>query len=311
MKNGHLLEIDIRNDGNRPSDAEEIAKKFADDFSILAIIGHHSSESTKAALHIYEPRSIAVISPTSTSSELNDRTFFRTVGSTKAIASMYTQHIKAKLKLDKIAIIYHSENGFSETLKDDFENAFRRRGGQVTQSLNIIDISLNIIDSIREIKEESDAVLVISSIETNSIAITIAVENFDLPQSHKLQLLFTTSLPEIPTLEKGVKALEGTVLVSPCVAKASVYMEKARSRWEQEIDWRVATSYDATQAIIEAINKSTVVTRKSILENLETMVLDVDRTSGFGLSWSDTDYHTNARQQYSVWQVRHGRFEEI
>ena len=219
-KNGRLLEIDIRNDGNRPSDAEEIAREFADDLSILAIIGHHASESTKAALHIYEPRSIAVISPTSTSSTLSGRTFFRTVGSTQAVASTYTQHIKSQLNLDKIAIIYHSGNGFSETLKDDFKNAFRSRGGQVTQSFNIIDISLNIIDSIREIKEKSDAVLVISSIETNSVAIAIAVENFNLPQSQQLQLLFTTSLPETPTLEKGGKALEGTVLAD-CLTQVS------------------------------------------------------------------------------------------
>ena len=316
-KNGRLLEIDIRNDGNRPSDAEEIAQKFADDLSILAIVGHHSSESTKAALHIYEPRSIAVISPTSTSSTLSGRTFFRTVGSTQAVAIKYTDYIMDCLKLDKIAVIYHRGNTFSGTLKDDFEHAFSRRigskgeRGQITQPLDITDVSLHILESIEKIKQESDAVLVISSIETNSVAIAIAFENFNLPQSQQLQLLFTTSLPETPTLEKGGKALEGTVLVSPCLAEASVYMKKARSRWEQEIDWRVATSYDATQAIIEAINKSTVVTRESILENLETMVLDVDRTSGFGLNWSDTDYHANAQQQYSVWQVRHGRFEEI
>jgi ABC-type branched-subunit amino acid transport system substrate-binding protein/DNA-binding CsgD family transcriptional regulator len=316
-KNGCLLEIDIRNDGNRRSDAEEIAKKFADDLSILAIIGHHSSESTKAALHIYELRSIAVISPTSTSSTLSGRTFFRTVGSTKTVAIKYTDYIMDYLKLDKIAVIYHKGNTFSETLKTDFKHAFNQRigpkgkRGQITQSLDILDVSLNILESIEEIKQESDAVLVISSIETNSVAIAIAVENFNLPQSQQLQLLFITSLPETPTLEKGGKALEGTVLVRPCLARASVYVEKARNRWEQEIDWRSATGYDATQAIIEAINRSTVATRKSILENLEAIVLDVDRTSGFGLSWSDTDYHANVHQQYGIWQVRHGRFEEI
>jgi branched-chain amino acid transport system substrate-binding protein len=257
-----------------------------------------------------------VISPTSTSSTLSGRTFFRTVGSTKAVAIKYTDYIIDYLRLDKIAVIYHRGNTFSETLKTDFEHAFSQRigskgeRGQIT-SFDIKDVSLNISESIEEIKQESDAVLVISSIETNSVAIAIAVENFNLPQSQQLQLLFTTSLPETPTLEKGGKALEGTVLVRPCLARASVYVEKARNRWEQEIDWRSATGYDATQAIIEAINRSTVATRKSILENLEAIVLDVDRTSGFGLSWSDTDYHANVHQQYGIWQVRHGRFEEI
>ena len=41
------------------------------------------------------------------------------------------------------------------------------------------------------------------------------------------------------------------------------------------------------------------------------MVLNANQTPGFDLSWSDTDCHTNAYRQYSVWQVHHGRFEEI
>jgi ABC-type branched-subunit amino acid transport system substrate-binding protein len=293
-KNGRLLEIDIRNDGNRPSDAKEIAKKFAEDLTILAIIGHHSSESTKAALSIYESNSIAVISPTSTSSELSGRNFFRTVGSTQAVASKYAQYIKEHLNL-KIAVIYHRGNEFSETLKDDFEHAFKSGRGEITQWFNITtDVSLNIMETIRKIKKENDAVLVISSIETNSIAIAIAHENFNLPQSQRLQLLFTTSLPEIPLLEKGGNAVEGAVLVSPCLSQESVYMEQARSRWGQEINWRVVTSYNATQTLIKAIkNSSTVVTRESILENLE----NTDRA--------------NSLARYSVFKVRNSRFEEI
>ena len=311
-KNGRLMEIDIRNDGNQQSDAEEIAINFVDDPSILAIEGHHSSESTEAALGIYESRSIAVISPTSTSSRLSRSNFFRTVGSTNAVARKYTQFIRENLKLDKIAVIYHRGNEFSETLKNDFECAFISKRGQITESLDIItDVSLNILETIREIKKESDAVLIISSIETNSVAIAIATENSNLQPHEKLQLLFTTSLPETLALEKGGKALEGAFLVSPCLAKTSVYMQTASSRWGQEVNWRSATSYDATQAIIRAIESSAEVSRAAILENLKTIDLPIDRTSGFGLSWSATGDRANTKIRYGVWQVRHGRFEEI
>jgi branched-chain amino acid transport system substrate-binding protein len=317
-KNGRLLEIDIRNDGNRQSDAKEIAKKFAEDLTILAIIGHHSSESTKAVLSIYEQKSIVVISPTSTSSQLSGRTFFRTVGSTKAIASKYTQYIMDYLNLDKIAVIYHRGNEFSETLREDFENTFSRsrgkRGqrGQITQSIDITDISLNILESMEDIKKESDAVLIISSIETNSVAISIANKNAQQPQPQQLQLLITTSLPETITLEKGGASLEGVVMVSPSLAMESTYMQYAQDRWQQpQVNWRVTTAYDATQAIITAIGRSTVVTRSAILEQLENIHLSVEETSGFGLSWSETASHTNAHRKYSIWQIRHGRFEEI
>jgi ABC-type branched-subunit amino acid transport system substrate-binding protein len=311
-KDERLLEIDIRNDGNRPSDAKKIGKESADDPSIVAILGHHASEATQAALGIYEEQSLAIISPTSTSSRLRGRTFFRTIGSTEAVARKYAQYITEHLGFSKIAVIYHRGNEFSETLKDDFENAFKRQNGQITQLFDITDVSLNIMERIEEIKEESKAVLVISSIETNSVVIAIASENSKLQPEEKLQLLFTTSLPEIPMLEKGGEALEGAVLVSPCLAEDSVYMQQARIRWgQQEINWRVATSYDATQALIEAIRLSEVPTREEILNNLEGLNLSVEQTSGFGLQWSESDYHSNAQRPYCITQIQNGRFEEV
>jgi ABC-type branched-subunit amino acid transport system substrate-binding protein len=144
------------------------------------------------------------------------------------------------------------------------------------------------------------------------VAIAIASENSTLEPQERLQLLFATSLPETPTLEKGLTAVEGAVLVSPCLAEESDYMQQARIRWgQQEINWRVATSYDATQALIEAIRLSEVPTREEILNNLEGLNLSVEQTSGFGLKWSESDYHSNAQRPYCIAQIRNRRFEEI
>lgn len=311
-KDGRWLAIRICNDRNQPFDAKEVARKSAADPLVIAILGHHSSEGTKAALSIYEENSLAIVSPTSTSSRLSGRTFFRAIGSTKAVASKYTQYIRERLGLDKIAVLYCRGNEFSETLKDDFENTFKRRRGQITQSCDITDISLNIMELIQEIREESTSALVISSIETNSVAIAIASENSTLKPQERLQLLFATSLPEEPTLERGLTAVEGAVLVSPCLAEESDYMQRARIRWgQQEINWRVATSYDATQALIHAIRLSEGPTREEILNNLEGLNLSVEQTSGFGLKWSESDYHSNAQRPYRIAQIRNRRFEEI
>jgi ABC-type branched-subunit amino acid transport system substrate-binding protein len=153
--------------------------------------------------------------------------------------------------------------------------------------------------------------MVISSVETNSVAIAIARENHKL-QSQKIQLLFTTSLPEIPTIEKGGNAVEGVILASPCLGENSHYVQQAKTRWEQpNINWRIVTSYDATQALIEAIKLSEWPTRESILKNLEGLNLSVAQTSGFGLSWSISDYHSNAQRKYCITQICNRRFEEI
>ena len=311
-KDGQLLEIEIRNDGNRPFDAEETAKKFADDLSVIAVLGHHSSESTQAALHIYETKSIAIISPTSTSSKLRSKVFYSTVRSTKVAANKYVNYIKEYLGLDKIVVAYHRNNEFSETLKGDFEIAFNAQGGEIIDIDSTLDINnyrLDIKDLINDTKKVSKALLVISSIETNSVAIAIATENSKL-QSKKLQLLFTTSLPEIPFLEKGGAAVEGAVLISPYSVEKSDYTKIAKARWgQQEINWRIATSYDAAQALIEAIRLSKMPTREEILKNLETIKLSPEKTSGCGLEWSDD--HTNAHSKYGAFQIRQHSFEEI
>jgi ABC-type branched-subunit amino acid transport system substrate-binding protein len=68
-------------------------------------------------------------------------------------------------------------------------------------------------------------------------------------------------------------------------------MQYAKDRWQQpDLNWRVVTAYDTTKAIIKAIELSTVVTRAAILEKLEQIDLPVE---------------------YSIWQIHHGRFEEI
>jgi ABC-type branched-subunit amino acid transport system substrate-binding protein len=309
-KDGRWLEIVIVNDKNQSGVAKEVAEYLSHDSDILAVIGHHASEGTQAALSVYEENLIAIVSPTSTSSKLHSSNFFRTIGSTTAIASKYVSYIKDYLHLDRVAIFYHQDNEYSQTLTDDFIKAFEHRGGKIELIMDMGNPHLNLDEAIKDIKMDCkvEIALVLPSIETNCVAIAIANKNAKQPQSQKLQLLFSTSLPETPTLEKGGAAVEGVVLVSPSLAKESKYIQYAKDRWQQpDVNWRVATAYDATQAIIKAIELSTVVTRAAILEKLEKIDLPVDRTSGCGLSWSKTDYHANAKIKYSVWQIHHGR----
>jgi ABC-type branched-subunit amino acid transport system substrate-binding protein len=311
---GRLLEIIIADDRNQPERAIDIAKLLANDPNILGIIGHHSSEGTQAALPIYEEYLLPTISSTSTSSRLRSRIFFRTIGSTEIVADRYARYITDSLNLKEIAVLYHGGNEYSQTLRDDFEAAFKKRKGTIIESIpNINDPRLDIASLIKKIDSQKKvkAILTISSIETNSVALAIARENSKL-NSSGLQLLFSTSLPEQLTLEKGGNALEGVILVHPKLAAESDYMKQARNRWQQqEINWRVATSYDATQALIEAIRLSKDPTRSAILDNLETIKLPVDLTSGFGLSWSGSDNRFNIFSEYCISKICDLKFEEV
>lgn len=325
------LEIVISNDGNQEKVAEKVAKDLASKTDILGIIGHQTSESIKEANKVYGKKEtqVAVISPTGTSSKLTGDTFFRTVDSTEAAATVLTKHIKS-LDLDKVAVVYKPDSEYSKALKDDFKKKFKI--GKIAHTIELNDNTIDIEKEIRDIINENiKAVLLISSLQTNSEALAIARaiarknNELKLPLDQKLHLIGADALFEKMTLEKGKGAVEGVTLVSPCLSLQSAYTKNAAKRWElqpQEIDWRTASSYDAAQAFIKAIRLSKERTRVEILKNLENLTLPVEDpsgfgedTSGFGLKWgkdpSKGSYHSNVKRKYCLFRIHNKMFEEI
>jgi ABC-type branched-subunit amino acid transport system substrate-binding protein len=310
-KNGRLIEIVIANDGNQPPVAKKVAEDLVDDKKILGIIGHHASESSKKALPIYQKKQLAIVSPSSSSSQLKSDVFFRTVGSTKEAAQKYARYIKQNLHLDEIVVFYKPESDYSESLMKDFQEAFAKLGGKVVDDVSLGAPQLDIEKEIKStIKRNVKAALLVSNVQTNSVAIAIARMNATLPSQQKLQLLSAMSLSEEETIKKGGDAVEGIILASPCLTEKSDYMKQAVNKWQQKIYWRVATSYDATQAFIEAIQLSKEPTREEILKNLKSLKLPVDKTSGLGISWSDSN-RSNANRKYCLFEIRNHNFEEI
>jgi ABC-type branched-subunit amino acid transport system substrate-binding protein len=304
-----LLEIVIANDENAPEAALKVAQDLlTGDRHILGIIGHHSSESTYEAQKIYSQAKIAVISPASSSSAIIGEQFFRTVGDTKKAAIEYTKYIRGKLKISKIVVFYKSGSKYSEALKEDLKSEFARNGGLVSKE---IDISLDSFDIEAEMgkatrDKEIKAALIITNVQTNPIAIAINKQNNKLPPDRKLQLLGAMSLTEVETLEKGGKELEGLVLVRPCFPKSKYMTEKAQKWNLPELNWRTATSYDATKAFTKAISLSKNKTRAEILSQLQSPSFSLSKaeTSGFELEWDLSD-RSNKHMPYCVVQVQY------
>ncbi|WP_083786963.1 ABC transporter substrate-binding protein [Gloeothece verrucosa] len=318
-QNHSLLEIVIANDSNEGLLAKNVAKKLADDISILGIIGHHVSESSQVALDIYKKVNLPVVSSTSSSSKLKSDNFFRTVSSTQKASDLYFKYVTQvlKLKLKDVAIFYTQGSAYSKSIGDTFIKAFNEDPQKVkTFTLGSIYESeslLNIKNTIEEIiGKKYKAVLLLSSAKTNSGTIAFAKENNKLPTA-RLQLLGSMALAEAATLRKGGKDIEGMILASPCVNQESAYMKEAAKRWQEEVYWRVATSYDAAQALIEAIRLSKEPTRQEIFNKLQNLTLPPAKTSGLGLQWSkeDLNYNTNSQRPYCLFKIENNKFIEI
>jgi eukaryotic-like serine/threonine-protein kinase len=117
--------------------AQNMAKELIERKEVIAVIGHHVSDTTNEALGIYDkaPDRMVIISPTSTSTKLdkytnagNKRIFFRTVATDRTTAKLMAAHLQKK-EISKMAIFYTRNNAYSESLASEFKKEFEEQGG--------------------------------------------------------------------------------------------------------------------------------------------------------------------------------------
>ncbi|MFL0605456.1 ABC transporter substrate-binding protein, partial [Cylindrospermopsis raciborskii] len=143
--NGRLLEVVIANDSNDPQQAEKVANELVADPSILAVIGHSTSDLTRAVLPIYERAKLAIISSTATSTLLDGNAFFRAVYSDKIGGKNLAEYTYRNLKL-KTAVIFANPNShYSNSLREAFTRNFEKLGGSVVR-YPLIDLTNPLLD---------------------------------------------------------------------------------------------------------------------------------------------------------------------
>lgn len=286
---GRLLNIIIANDSNKPSQAQKVAQELIKDKNVIGIIGHNDSQATQAALYKYEKASLAMISPTSTSTSLShqkNKVFFRTVTSDQMSGEKLANYaINNNIK--QVVIYYKSGDIYSESLKNTFEKFFinQRRKIVRTQDLAVekLDARYQIYLSANE--DKADAVVFFPNTELIYQVINIAREK-QLLKSRNLQMLGGDSLYSLQISQKSRGATEGLILAIPWFNESSntqqsKFVKDATNRWEGEkISWRMATSYDATQAFIKAMSSSDNPSRQSVLEKLPSINLLPNESSG-------------------------------
>ncbi|MEH1785239.1 MAG: ABC transporter substrate-binding protein [Nostoc sp.] len=297
--NGRLLEIKIANDAGKPEQAQEVAAELIKDNSILGIIGHYSSESTKTALQEYNKTDIAIISPSSTSTKLQGQNFFRSLPSDAAGGKKLAEYTFKNLNLRKVVIFSNPDSSYSDSMRDEFQHNFEQLGGKVLRKpqINLADTSLDMNAEVNRsiYRYKAEAAVLIPDARHADIALKIAKANkevLDRPASQNgakvgMKLLGGDVLYSDETLSKGGNAVEGLITVVPWfreAPQAQNFAQKAFKQWGGGVSWRTATSYDATQAFIQALSANS--DRTTVIEKLRIVNLSQDNTSGDPLQFN-------------------------
>jgi ABC-type branched-subunit amino acid transport system substrate-binding protein len=300
--NGRLLEIKIANDADQPEQAKQVAAELVKDQSILGVIGHHSSESTEAALEQYTKTDIAIISPTSTSTQLHGKkNFFRSLPDDAAGGKKLAEYAFNTLKLRKVVIFSNPKSSYSDSAREEFTKAFEKPGGEVLRKpqINLDDVSLNMNAEVNKTiyrdEYKAEAAVLIPDALHIGVALKIAKVNkevVDRSQSQNraipgLKLLGGDTLYSDDILSKGGNAVEGLIVVVPWfreAPQATNFAQQAEKQWGGGVSWRTATSYDATQAFIQAL--SAKCDRTTVIDKLKNVNLSSNNTSGDQLQFN-------------------------
>ncbi|MBE8968709.1 ABC transporter substrate-binding protein [Nostocales cyanobacterium LEGE 12452] len=274
--NGQALEVAIANDDNDPSEAVKIATNFVNDNSILAVVGHNASNASIAAASVYQSGRLVMMSPTSFAQNLTTigNYILRTAPSVKSIAdSLSTYAIKTGKTNFLICIDSKGIDNFS--FKDRFIEGIKAAGGKIN-STNC-DIAAKNFDP---------SAVITQAVSSGANALVLALyidrsrEGLAVTGANKGQLsLFSSStLFTNETLNEG-EAINGMVIAIPWLPDpGNSFVNNAEKLWGGTVNWRTATAYDATLAIVKGLQQSK--TRDDLQNILHSPNFLVDGATG-------------------------------
>ena len=278
--NGTPVQVVIANDDNDPNIVRQIAQALVDDPSILAVVGHNSSDASLAAVPIYEAGNLVLISPTSDAKSLSGISdyFFRTVPSLRFVADVLSRYSIRTANQPDVLVCTDSQAEYSTSLKEEFTSAIFADGG------SIIDIPCDFAASAfnpREVISQAvsagaDSVLLIPSVDRINQAIEFAKAN-----QQRLSLLGSSTLYTFATLQQGQADVNTMILAvawNPDAFSDSAFPDEAEGLWGGPVNWRSAMSYDATQAILQGLRQSP--NRHTLQQTLSNQGFTAEGASG-------------------------------
>ncbi|BAY33006.1 extracellular ligand-binding receptor [Nostoc carneum NIES-2107] len=278
--NGKLLQVAIANDDNEANQAQQIAKQFVQDTTILAVVGHNSSNASIAAAPIYQEGGLVMISPSSTAQNLSGigNYIFRTVPSNGSFAASLANYTIKTARKNNIAICADSKSIDTQSFKDEFIKGIVAGGGKVNPTnCDVAAADFNPSALISQfISSGADSLVLAPHVDRINKALDLAAAN-----NGKLTLFASPTLYTFQTLQVGKSDVNGLVLAIPWHPQAipgNPFPQNAVKLWGGNVNWRTATAYDATIAIAKGLQQDS--TRDGLEKALHSPSLVANGATG-------------------------------
>ncbi len=289
--NGKGLKVIITNDENNESKAKQRAEALSKLPEILGVVGHYASEMTVATVDIYDKKDLVLISPGSTTNELTKyprKNFLRTVFSGEQQSPAIAKFLQEK-SIKKAVSFYSEGSIFSDSFNESFKNIFKQSPfyGTVIKvgEFDLGKPDFNEKKAIQELRRQEGIVgttigLVlfpdaVSNAQNNAIKL-IKLNNSQNWMIGSWGLRSPNTLKQVDNLQPFQKffvPVPWDSLTSP----NQDFLKDAKNLWgTASVNAITALSYDATLALIKALEKENNPTRINILEQLKAPDFSVD-----------------------------------
>jgi branched-chain amino acid transport system substrate-binding protein len=258
---GKKVVIRVEDDKGDPKDAATVARKFASDDRILAVLGHYSSSACLAAIPIYSKAHLATITPSASNTDLTKqggKYMFRMWSPISVYVPDLARYTVKKLGKKKVAVVYVQDDWGLQT-KDYFVKEVEKLGAKVAATEVVHDKDTDFKAQLMKIRASNPDALAILTYYTAGALLVLQARNLGITAP----LVGTGTLQEDKLIElAGAKNAEGLAVNTEFsaddpapVVKAFVAAYQKLHPGEKPEPYH-ATTYDAARILISAIDKA-------------------------------------------------------
>ena len=258
--NGKKLEMVWGDDLCEAKDAGVVASKFANDKSIVAVIGHVCSSATLAGMPIYVRAKMPVISATSTNPTIGavgKGWFFRNCYTDAFQGEYLASHVvKELLGVKKVAIFYEN-NDYAIGLKDSFTAGAKGSGLTITGAEAFVKGTSDFTPQLTKLlRDKPETIFLCGYYQEGSLI---------AGQARKLgftgPLFGADGIDNADYIKIGGDAANNTYMTVPFLAEAAgdagkQFAKKYKAEFGRDVDWMSANAYDCLGILAEAIGKA-------------------------------------------------------
>jgi branched-chain amino acid transport system substrate-binding protein len=258
---GRRVALRTLDDQADPRAALTVARQFAVDDAILAVLGHYSASATLAAMPTYTKARLAAVTPSAMIADLakgSSKYLFRMQPSSAAYAQNLARYAVQTLGKKSIAVIY-GQSDWGVRTKDAFVKTLTSLGARVATLQVVQEGDTDVKAQLKKIKAANPDALAILTYYTTGALVTLQTRNLEM----RTPLIGTGVLAEDRFIElAGPGNAEGITVNTDFSAddpapevRRFVAAFQARHPHQKPGAYH-AFAYDAARVILDAIEKA-------------------------------------------------------